>query len=85
MSRGIGGMGLDRHQQGLASQGVITLGGVEHGEIVVGLGELRVVVGEASEYLHGFLGSAFLHQDEALEKARFRVLGVGFEELVQAR
>ena len=54
MGRGVARMGADRHFEGRACLVVLTLLRVKNGQIVVGLGQFRVVLGELLEHRDGF-------------------------------
>ena len=58
----------------------IALRGVEHREVVVGLGELGIVLGEPGEHLDRVGHALLLGEDEALEEAPLRIARLRFQE-----
>ena len=82
MGRGVARVGPDRHLEGVAGLVVLALLGVEHGEVVVGLGELRVVLGQLLEDGNGFSAAVELGQDHPAQEAHLGVPGLGGEELI---
>src|SRR5258707_13567550 len=52
---------------------ILPLRGVNHREVVVRLGELRVVLGKLGKNVYRFPGVALLGKDKALEKGRLRM------------
>ena len=67
--------------QGVAGLVVLALLGVEHGEVVVGLGKLRVVLGQLLEHDDGF-AAAVDSVDHALAGSALGVPRLGGEELI---
>ncbi len=63
---------LERILRGL----VLALRGIEHGQIVVGLRQFGVILGQAGEDRDGIVGLALVGQDQAFEESGLRVLGV---------
>ena len=58
---------------------VVTLLRIEHGEVVVGLGQLRVVARQVGEHLDRLRAAVELDQDQAAQEAGFGVLRCGLE------
>jgi len=75
-------MGANRHFQRVAGLVVLTLLGVEDGEVVVGLGKLRVVLGQLLEHRDCFTAPVEFGQHDALQEAHLRIPRLGGEELV---
>ena len=67
----------------VAREPVLSLLRVQHGEIVVRLGKLRVVAQHGLERRDGFVGLAGVGQREPLEEARLRLAGTLRVELVE--
>ena len=56
--------------------------GVQHGQIVIGLGQLRIVLGQLGERLDSVVGFARFRLDDAFEKAHLRITGLGGQVLL---
>ena len=84
MRRRVARMGPDGEFEGLARLVVLTLRGVQHGEVVVRLGEFREFLGERREHLDGVRLAAEFRVDHALEKAGAGVLRLLREHGVHA-
>jgi hypothetical protein len=69
-------MGPDRHFEGVAGLVVLALLGVEHGQVVVGLGKLRVVLGELLENGDGFAAAVELGEDHPFRKRTWASRGL---------
>ena len=92
---GIAGVGPDGHLERGASFVKLALSGIEHGQVVVGLGQLGVVFGQLGERADGLCRFARLGLDHALEKAHLRItrlarqilvcLGLGFRQLASTQ
>jgi hypothetical protein len=56
--------------------------GVDHGQVVVGLGQFREFLGQLGEHGDGVVGLVHLGQDDALEEPALGILGLSGEVLV---
>ena len=72
---GIGRMSPDRHFKCRTGLVVLLLLGVEHSQVVVGFGKLRVVFGQLREHANGFCRLVQFGEDQAFEEAALRILG----------
>jgi hypothetical protein len=79
---GIRRMGADGHFQGLPGLVELLLLGVDHGEVVVGFRQFRIILGQPGEYRDGFRRLVHLGQDDALEEASLGILGLAGQILV---
>ncbi len=75
-------MGADGHFQGLPGLVELLLLGVDHGEVVVGFRQFRIILGQPGEYRDGFRRFVHLGQDDALEEASLGILGLVGQILV---
>ncbi len=82
LRRGVAGVGADGHFQRGACLVVLRLARVEHGQVVVGLGQLGVVLGQLDEGGRGVGALAAFGLDHALEKAHLRVARLGRQVLI---
>ena len=73
---GITGIGANRHFQGDAGFVQITLSGVQHRQVVVGLGQLRVVLVELTKNRHGFGALTHVVMNDPFNEAHLRVAGL---------
>ena len=55
---------------------------VEHGQVVVRLGQFRVILGQLEEGADGVVGFARLRQDDAFQKAHLRVAWLARQVLI---
>src|SRR5262249_49351713 len=62
----------------------LALRGVNDREVVVRLGEVRIILRELGEDLDRFLGVALLGEDQALEETRLRIAALRREHFVHA-
>jgi hypothetical protein len=69
-------MGLDRRLEFALGFFVISLGGVNHGKVVVRLGQPGIVHRESLKHLDRLLPLVFLGEDQAFQKAPLRILRV---------
>src|SRR5450759_4380952 len=51
----------------------MTLTGIQHGEVVIGFGQLRIVIGQSREYFDGISGLALLGEYQSFKESRLRV------------
>ena len=72
----------DRHLERGTRLVELALAGVEHGQVVVRLGQLRIILGQLGEGGDRVAGAAGLGLDHALEEAHLLVLGLAREVLV---
>ena len=82
MGRGVARVGPDRHLEGVPGLVVLALLGVKHGKVVVGLGKLRVVLGELLEDADGFAAAVEFGEDHPTQEADLGVTRLRCEELV---
>ena len=62
---GIARMGADGHLQCLTGFFILTLRGIQHRQVVVGLGQLGIVLGQAGEDVDRIGGLVLFGQDQA--------------------
>ena len=67
-------MGADRHFKRAARFVVLFLLGVEHRQIVVGLGQFGKILGQLGEYRDGFCRTAEVGEDQSAQEAALSVL-----------
>jgi hypothetical protein len=82
MGGGVAGVGAYGHFQRGAGFVKLVLVGVEHGQVVVGLGQLRVVLGDFGEGGDGVGWFAGFGLDHAFDKAHLRVARLAHQVLV---
>ena len=75
MRGGIARVGSERRFQRDSGLVILPLARVEHGEVVVGLRQPRIVLRQFSEYAHGVVSLTLPGQDRPFPEARLRVLG----------
>ena len=77
-------MGADRLLERRARLVVLPLARVDHRQVVVRLGKIRIVLRELGEDVDRFLLLSLLGKDQALEKPRLRILRIRGERAVHA-
>ena len=70
---GVTGMSADRHFQQLLGLVVLALAGIQHGKVVIGLGQVGIVIGQRRKYFDGFGGLALLGEDQSFEESCLRI------------
>ena len=78
----VGGMGPDRKFEGALGLVELSLLGVEHGQIVVGLGQFREIGGQRLERRNRLGRTAELGEGDAPEEAQLRILWLSREKAV---
>ncbi len=73
MGSGVTWVGTDRHLKGGARLVELVLAGVEHGQVVVGLRQLRVILGDLGKGGDRVTRLARFGLDHTLDKAHLRV------------
>ncbi|CAB5655084.1 Uncharacterised protein [Comamonas aquatica] len=84
MGGGVAGVGADGLFQHLGGLAVLALGGVQHGQVVVGLGQLGVVACQGREDLDGLVVLLLFGRDHTLQKAQLHILGALLEQGLHA-
>src|SRR3954466_10482656 len=77
-------MGTDRLLERDARFLVLPLSRVDHGEIVIRLGKLRIILRELGEEVDRFLGVALIGEDQSLQEARLWIAWLRGKHLVDA-
>ena len=83
MRGGVAGVGADGHFQRGAGLVQLVLVGIQHGQVVVGLGQLWVIFRQLGERGHGVCRLARVGLGHTLEKAQLRIAGRGRQSLVR--
>ncbi|MPM58309.1 hypothetical protein SDC9_105140 [bioreactor metagenome] len=79
MGGGVAGVGTDRLLQRFGGLALLTFGGVQHGQVVIGLGHVRVVTRQAGEDLDGLRRLLLFGSDHAAHEAHLRITRVLLE------
>ena len=82
MGGGIAGVGAYGHFKCHARLVELALAGVQHGQVVVRLGQFGEFFGQFDERGNRFVGFSCFRQDHAFQKTHLRVAGFGHQELV---
>ncbi len=83
VGRGVARVGADRHLEGRARLVELVLVRVEHGQVVVGLGQLGVILGELGERRHRIRLLARIRLRHAAQEAQLGIARIGQEALVR--
>ena len=81
--RRIAGMGGQGSFQRVAGAFVVATLRIQHGQVVVRLGQLREIPRQVGEDLDGLIGARHPHQHQAARETRFGILRAGLQMRIQ--
>ena len=79
MRGGIAGVSAYRHFQRQPGIVILPLTGIQHGEVVVGFGQLRIISRQVREYVDGIGHLTLLGEDQPFQEARLCVFWLAGE------